>query len=239
MVADCRFAVAESDTGKVAFDHQLRSNRGRRRFADSCTGRCSCACAPNRWSMCCFATRIPRNIRNPGSSGRVGHQIDFNLAEDANATSSSPPRSLRIIVEHDSSAWYSRTRHGKVLARESASPSPRELTPTIVDGEKTFHASAYFDLTQDEAIYGLGQHQTGLLNQRGTDLLLMQDNTNISVPFLLSSRGYGFYGTLPRWAATKTTSNPSSHCAPMLLMRWTITLSMAPSSTASLPAIAS
>ena len=85
----------------------------------------------------------------------------------------------------------SRTRTGKLLARESASPRPRDLTPAVVDGESTFRASVYFDLTQDEALYGLGQHQGGLLNQRGTDLLLMQDNTNITVPFLLSSRGYG------------------------------------------------
>ncbi|MFZ1133529.1 MAG: TIM-barrel domain-containing protein, partial [Candidatus Korobacteraceae bacterium] len=79
----------------------------------------------------------------------------------------------------------------RLLTRESGSPSPRDLMPTIVDGENTFHASAYFDLTQDEALYGLGQHQTGLLNQRGTDLFFMQDNTSITLPFLLSTRGYG------------------------------------------------
>ncbi len=80
---------------------------------------------------------------------------------------------------------------GKRCFGESASPAPRELTSANSAGEKLFRASAYFDLTQDEALYGLGQHQTGLLNLRGTDLLLTQDNTNITIPFLLSSRGYG------------------------------------------------
>jgi alpha-D-xyloside xylohydrolase len=98
---------------------------------------------------------------------------------------------LRIIAEHDSAALIFEDAGGNLLLREAASPRPRELTPITVDGEKSSRADAYFDLTQDEAIYGLGQHQSGLLNQRGIDVPFMQDNTNISVPFLLSSRGYG------------------------------------------------
>ncbi|MGA9564314.1 MAG: TIM-barrel domain-containing protein [Candidatus Korobacteraceae bacterium] len=117
--------------------------------------------------------------------------VEFNVAEDAHRDIVIDTKSVRIVVERDSSAVALGDKLGRVLVRESASPSPRELTAAIVDGQNTHHASAYFDLTQDEAIYGLGQHQTGLLNMRGTDLLLMQDNANISVPFLLSSRGYG------------------------------------------------
>ena len=43
----------------------------------------------------------------------------------------------------------------------------------------------------DEAIYGLGQHQEGIFNVRGVPIRLSQANTNISIPFLLSSKGYG------------------------------------------------
>ena len=117
--------------------------------------------------------------------------VSFSVTEDANHNILLSTSRLRIVVERDSSAIVFQDAHGKILARESASPRPRDLIPAVVDGETTFHASAYFDLTQEEALYGLGQHQSGLLNQRGTDLLLMQDNTNITVPFLLSSRGYG------------------------------------------------
>jgi alpha-D-xyloside xylohydrolase len=117
--------------------------------------------------------------------------VAFTLTEDANHLVILSTSQLRVTVERDSSAVVFQDAQGRVLLRESASPAPRDLTPITIDGERAFKVSAYFDLTQDEAIYGLGQHQTGLLNQRGTDLLLMQDNTNITVPFLLSSRGYG------------------------------------------------
>lgn len=42
-----------------------------------------------------------------------------------------------------------------------------------------------------EAVYGLGQHEEGHLNLRDTRQDLYQHNTKISIPFLLSSRGYG------------------------------------------------
>lgn len=48
-----------------------------------------------------------------------------------------------------------------------------------------------FGLTRGEAIYGLGQHQQGLLDYRGSSVHLQQRNTEIAVPFLLSSKGYG------------------------------------------------
>lgn len=117
--------------------------------------------------------------------------VAFTVTEDVNKNTVITTKRLRVIVERDSASLVYEDASGQVLVRESASPRPRELTPIEADGEKTFRSDAYFDLTQDEAIYGLGQHQSGLLNQRGTDLLLMQDNTNITIPFLLSSRGYG------------------------------------------------
>lgn len=116
--------------------------------------------------------------------------VSFTVRQDANKDIVIATKRLRIVVEHDSAALVFEDTAGNLLVREAASPRPHELTPITVDGEKSFRADAYFDLTQDEAIYGLGQHQSGSLNQRGIDLLFMQDNTNISVPFLLSSRGY-------------------------------------------------
>jgi alpha-D-xyloside xylohydrolase len=117
--------------------------------------------------------------------------VAFTVTEDASQNIVISTKHLRIIAGRDSASLVFQDADGKVLVGESASPRPRELTPVTVDGEKTYHADAYFDLTQDDAFYGLGQRQSGLLNQRGTDFLLMQDNTNISIPFLLSSRGYG------------------------------------------------
>ena len=48
-----------------------------------------------------------------------------------------------------------------------------------------------------EAFYGLGQHQAGVWNYHGEDVELSQDNTNIAVPLLLSSNGYGIFWNNP------------------------------------------
>lgn len=46
-------------------------------------------------------------------------------------------------------------------------------------------------LLKDEYIYGTGQFQDGYLNIRGLTRRLTQVNTQISIPFILSSKGYG------------------------------------------------
>jgi alpha-D-xyloside xylohydrolase len=55
-----------------------------------------------------------------------------------------------------------------------------------------FHLAARFRSYEGERLYGLGQHQHGRLNQKGCVIDLIQRNTEVSIPFLLSSRGYGF-----------------------------------------------
>ena len=57
--------------------------------------------------------------------------------------------------------------------------------------EVTFKAFA------GERIYGLGQHQHGLLDQKGTVIDLVQRNSEVCVPFALSNRGYGFLWNMP------------------------------------------
>ena len=54
-----------------------------------------------------------------------------------------------------------------------------------------FHLAARFRAYEGERLYGLGQHQHGRLNQKGCVIDLIQRNTEVSVPFLVSSRGYG------------------------------------------------
>jgi alpha-D-xyloside xylohydrolase len=70
----------------------------------------------------------------------------------------------------------------------------RTMTPVEVNGEKTFHAEMFSNLWgSEEAFYGLGQHQAGVWNYRGESVDISQDNTNISIPMFLSSRGYGIF----------------------------------------------
>lgn len=52
-------------------------------------------------------------------------------------------------------------------------------------------ATLAFRTPPDEALFGLGQFQDGYVNVRGLTRRLTQVNTQISLPMLLSSKGYG------------------------------------------------
>jgi alpha-D-xyloside xylohydrolase len=60
-----------------------------------------------------------------------------------------------------------------------------------------FHIDVCFEAYENEHMYGLGQHQHGRLDQKGCVVELIQRNTEVSIPFLLSSRGYGFLWNNP------------------------------------------
>ncbi len=64
-------------------------------------------------------------------------------------------------------------------------------------GGDLFACEVAFDAHPGERFFGLGQHQHGLLDQKGTVIDLVQRNTEVSVPFVLSSRGYGFLWNMP------------------------------------------
>ena len=52
-------------------------------------------------------------------------------------------------------------------------------------------ATLTFDSPKDECLFGLGQFQDGYSNVRGLSRRLTQVNTQISIPMLISSKGYG------------------------------------------------
>jgi len=67
---------------------------------------------------------------------------------------------------------------------------PRTYEPADLNGQKTFHVEDRFSPDFDEGFYGLGQHQSGMFNYRGSTVELGQNNTDVAIPLLLSSKGY-------------------------------------------------
>jgi alpha-D-xyloside xylohydrolase len=67
----------------------------------------------------------------------------------------------------------------------------RVMEPATVQGETTFHVQTQWNANAGESLYGLGQQQLGIVDIKGYDLELWQHNTNIALPFLVSSNGYG------------------------------------------------
>ncbi|RMJ24876.1 Glycosyl hydrolase [Aspergillus sp. HF37] len=71
----------------------------------------------------------------------------------------------------------------------------RDLRP-ILGGD--FHLTMRFEsLDPREKIFGMGQYQQPYLNLKGADLELAQRNSQASVPFALSSLGYGLLWNNP------------------------------------------
>lgn len=126
--------------------------------------------------------------------------------------------SLRIDKETASIIYYD--RNGKLLLKERGYESRNleefDSFKTIVDentkieriatpdgikevvkdaakifDQKLYRTRLYLEWQDEEALYGLGQNEEGYLNLRGTTAFLHQANKKISIPFLVSSLGYG------------------------------------------------
>ncbi len=105
---------------------------------------------------------------------------------------------IRIFNQHGKLLLgeYLRTRQD--LFSEDCSAleiEAREFKP-LIGGD--YELSMRFESTSaDERIYGMGQYQQPYLNLKGTDLELAHRNSQASVPFCLSSQGYGFLWNNP------------------------------------------
>ena len=106
-------------------------------------------------------------------------------------------------VESDLPDWLY-VKHGEVKSKDIAvSMDAKQGRLTVKDrkGRTVFSAMSHewengvatmaFASPQDEYLFGLGQFQDGYSNVRGLSRRLTQVNTQISLPMILSSKGYG------------------------------------------------
>jgi alpha-D-xyloside xylohydrolase len=115
--------------------------------------------------------------------------IRFTTQSDDDSVTLSTSQ-LKIVVARKDGAITYRNIDGKQLVQEGT----RKLTPVRVNGEDTYRAESEVNIYgSHEALYGLGQHQAGVWNYRGESVDISQDNSNIAVPFLVSSNGYGIF----------------------------------------------
>jgi alpha-D-xyloside xylohydrolase len=96
-------------------------------------------------------------------------------------------RALQVRVDLATGAVSFLDRTGQPILNEAG----RRLTPATVQGEQTFNIRQQWRPIPGESLYGLGQHQLGLLDIKGYDLDLWQHNATVAMPLLVSSRGYG------------------------------------------------
>ncbi len=115
----------------------------------------------------------------------------------------------RIAAEVDEEGWITFTNaRGEVLTREywrQRNRIDRYCVPLRVDGRELmpiqgtddYALTARFEAFDDERIFGMGQYQVDRLDKKGAVLELAHRNSQASVPFYVSSRGYGFLWNNP------------------------------------------
>ena len=112
----------------------------------------------------------------------------FQFAQDAkSATLKTEKLEVTFGLERGNLSF--RAANGDALLREGNS-LPRTYEPVQMNGESTYRVTDRFSPPPTEAFFGLGQHQSGMFNYRGVTVELGQDNTDVAIPLLLSSRGY-------------------------------------------------
>ena len=113
----------------------------------------------------------------------------FSFTHDTKAVSLKTAE-VEVTLGIDRGNLSFRTASGESLLNEGNSV-PRTYEPVELNGEHTYRVTDRFSPTITEAVYGLGQHQSGMFNYRGATVELGQNNTDVAIPLLISSKGYG------------------------------------------------
>ena len=80
--------------------------------------------------------------------------------------------------------------NGNPLLKETKGGG-KTFSSITVDGEETFALQQAFESEEEDAFYGLGQHQEGVMNYKNSQVSLLNYNTDVAIPFLVSSKNYG------------------------------------------------
>lgn len=128
-----------------------------------------------------------------------------------------PKTGRTLLAERDGGKTFVRYTSPQTTLPAAYRPSaPGELpTSHITTAQRTGYSwTARFASPDDEAFYGLGQHQNETMNYKGQDEELYQYNTKVSVPMVVSTRGYGVLWdsySLCRWGNPYPYGNLGEH----------------------------
>jgi alpha-D-xyloside xylohydrolase len=112
----------------------------------------------------------------------------FQFSQDEKSATLTTAK-LAVSLELERGNLSFRVANGETLLRERDS-IPRTYEPAQVNGESMYQIEDRFSPQPIDAFYGLGQHQSGIFNYRGSTIELGQNNTDVAIPLLVSSRGY-------------------------------------------------
>ncbi len=119
---------------------------------------------------------------------RPAPALEITYAEDAAKVTVGSKR-LQVTVAKSDGAVSFADAAGRPLLAELGAAS---IQPAATAADpRACAVETRFQLKPDEGIYGLGMHQSGVMNYRGHTVKLVQANTQSAIPFLTSTEGYG------------------------------------------------
>ncbi len=123
-------------------------------------------------------------------------ETDFNVALNGDSLIVTTAELQALVCPDGSLSFFD--HDGKLLAGGGR----MSFDPTSVEGKDAFSVRTMFASSDDESFYGLGQQQSGEFDHKGRSEELYQYNTKVSVPFVVSTKGYGILFdaySLSRW----------------------------------------
>ena len=114
---------------------------------------------------------------------------DFTVDEDSVSVILST-KSLEARVNKSTGEVSFFDKNGVLILKEK-NGGGKSFIPIEVEDTKGYTLHQVFESPDDEAFYGLGQHQSDEFNYKGKNESLYQYNTKVSVPFIVSNKNYG------------------------------------------------
>ena len=170
----------------------------------------TCAAAANAAGITATRTQSGLRVESPGGilsvepwSDTIVHVRFAGSADWSNPYNSwviAKPGLASWTMEEKSDAWLIKTnrmqvRIGKADAALSFLDAAGAVLLTEGGGARGIPAGGSGPVTQafesGGRLYGLGQHQNGLLNYAGSTVHLQQENRDVAVPMMVSPRGFG------------------------------------------------
>ncbi|MBN1397780.1 MAG: DUF5110 domain-containing protein [Bacteroidetes bacterium] len=95
---------------------------------------------------------------------------------------------INLLISKESGTIEFLTSSDGIILKEN---KKTDFSPVNIKNEHAYSIKQQFQLTPEEGIYGLGQHQHGYMNYRGKTVKLVQTNTDAVTPFIISTNNYG------------------------------------------------
>lgn len=129
--------------------------------------------------------------------------VPFCVSEAAGTVTLSTARMKAKVATSSGAVSFTDLSDTVILSENSKS-----TTAATVEGTSTYKIQTAFASPASEALYGLGQHQDSNMNLKGKSVRLLNANTQINIPMLVSNKGYGILWD--NYSTSDFSSNTSS-----------------------------